>query len=258
MFSLKPATFIILRILLFITVCHHSLLAAEELRVSMAYIPHVLESPDQGGFIDIIKAMDEVYDGHFTCDVFPFSRSLYNVQSGQADIHIPMIKNKVKPESFLPYAYSSEKIGDVCFVIYSHVNAPVTIALLQQAKKKKPFPLKVESILGFADYFDFPIIETPRIANSLKRINHKRIDAFIFAQEESDFIIRKNRFARIHREFYDAFDDVFVIPKGVRGKYVDHILSDCIRHLRSTGTLKPLYKKVHKPFHFWQPHEMGW
>jgi hypothetical protein len=62
----------------------------------------------------------------------------------------------------------------------------------------------------------------------------------------------------IHREQYDKFDDVFVIPKGAKGKEIDKILSGCLQKLRSSGKLQELHKKVHLPYQKWQPYEMGW
>ena len=231
---------------------------SKDLKVSMAFLPNILETPDKGVFVDMIKAIDGVYEGNIERSVYPFPRSMDNVISQKADFHLPMIRNKVVPVESLPYAYTTEKMGDVCFVIYSHKDKPITLKKIQEAKNTKPFPLKLESIGGFLDYFDFPISESIGVENSLKKVNLKRTDAFIFAQEECDFMAKQLKLKNINRELYDNFDDVFVIPKGEKGKEIDTILSACLVKLKSTGDLEKLHRKVHLPYQEWQPHKMGW
>jgi hypothetical protein len=232
---------------------------ARDLKVSMAYLPDILETPDKGVFVDLIKAFDEAYEeGEIQRSVFPTARSMENVISGKADFHIPMIRNKVVPEESMPYAFSTEKMGDVYFVIYSHKDKPLTYDAIQKVKNSKPFPLKVETIGGMTGYFDFPVDQGIGVENSLKKVNAKRLDAFIMAQEECDFTVKHFKLKNIHREQYDKFDDVFVIPKGEKGKEIDAILSGLIVKLRAGGKLQDLHMKVHIPYQDWQPHEMGW
>ena len=232
---------------------------AKDLVVSMAFLPDILERPDKGAFVDIIRAIDDVYeDGVILRKVYPFPRSIQNVITGNADFHLPMIRNKIVSEESLPYSFTKEKMGDVCFVIYSHEDNPITFERIQKLKNTKPFPLKIESEGGFLIYFDFPITESIGIENSLKKINLSRSDAFIFAQEETDFTLTRLKLKNIHRELYDSFDDVFLIPKGNKGKEIDAIISGCLRRLRASGRLETLYQKVHVPFQIWQPCEMGW
>lgn len=258
MHSLKNRTFFVPIFFFFILVFSSGAVMARDLSVSMAFLPDILENPDKGVFVDIIKAMDDVYDEKIERNVFPFPRSLDNVISGKADFHLPMIRNKIVQQTSLPYAYSTEKMGDVYFVIYSNKDNPVTLDKIRQAKDTKPFPLKIESILGFLEYFDFPISESTGLENSLKKVSAKRIDAFIFAQEECDFTVKQLKLKDIHREVYDKFDDVFVIPKGPQGEEIDTILSACIKKLASTGEMQKLHMKVHLPYQEWQPYKMGW
>jgi len=100
-----------------------------------AYLPDILETPDKGVFVDIIRAIDSVYEGNIERSVYPFPRSLNNVISEKADFHLPMIRNKLVPVESLPYAYTTEKMGYVCFVIYSHKDNPITVKKLQETKK---------------------------------------------------------------------------------------------------------------------------
>src|SRR5208282_366233 len=78
---------------------------AKDLKVSLPLIPPLVESKDKGILVDLVKAMaDEYKDGKITWDVFPFPRSLENVEKGRADFHMPYIK-PVNPEK-IPFQYS--------------------------------------------------------------------------------------------------------------------------------------------------------
>jgi polar amino acid transport system substrate-binding protein len=91
------------------------------------------------------------------------------------------------------------------------------------------------------------------VESALKKVNLKRIDGFIFAQEECDHVTRQEKLSNIHRELYDRFDDVFIIQKGPAGKEVDSILSATLAKMRADGTLADLHKRVHLDFQQWQP-----
>jgi len=227
--------------------------SARNLMVSMAYLPGILENADNGVFVDIIKAIDDNFDGKIARQVFPFPQSLDYVIKGRTDFHLPMIRNKLISTDSLPYDYSTEKMGDVCFVIYSNKDNPVTMETIQAVKNKNPIPLKIKSMGGFLDYFDFPIEEAGSVESGLQEVNFKRIDAFIFAQEECDFTLKRFGLKNVHRSLYDYFDDVFVIPKGERGKEVDKILTECLKKLKATGEMKKLHEKVHLAYQDWQP-----
>ncbi|MBN2062892.1 MAG: hypothetical protein JW882_20990 [Deltaproteobacteria bacterium] len=229
-----------------------------DLKASMAFLPDILETPDKGVFVDLIKMIDSVYDGNIERSVYPFPRSIENVISGKADFHMPMLRNKLVSTDALPYTYTTEKMGDVCIIIYSHKDNPITLEKILQAKGKDPYPYTIECMGGFTDYFDCPISESIGVENSLKKVNLKRIDALLFAQEECDFVIKQFKLKNIHRELYDKFDDVFVIPKGEKGNEINNALSECLVKLKSDGKMQEMHLKVHLPFQEWQPHEMGW
>jgi polar amino acid transport system substrate-binding protein len=224
------------------------------LKASLAFLPDILESPEKGVFVDLVKAIDKEYPGKIEIEVFPFPRSLDNIIAGRADFHMPMIRNKLIPDELLPYRYVSEIMGYVCFVIYSNKANPITLDMLKNAEARDNFPFRVETMRGFKAYFPFPVINSSRVTSSLEKVNLRRADAFIFAQEESDYTVRMLNLKEIHRELYDHFEDVMVIPKGARGDTVDHILSYYIQKLKADGTWQPLHLKVHVPYDDWQPH----
>lgn len=229
---------------------------ARDLKASLAYLPGLIESPDKGEFVDLIKAIDEVYkDGRILIKVYPFVRSLKNVIQGRADFHLPMAKNPIPSQDDNQYRYASEKVGDAVIVIYSHRDNPVSREDIIQGKSMAAFPYTIETGRGMASYYDFPLIASSAIDHSMKKIRACRIDAFIWAQEEADFALKALKFDMIHRAFYSSFDDVIVIPQGPDGDEIDRILSQALRTLRSTGRLQELYEKIHQPYIEWQTYQ---
>lgn len=250
--------YLFVAVIFFIMIFDSGFANARDLKAGMVYLPKILETPDKGGYVDIVKAIDEVYEGNIRRKVYPVKRAMANLISGKTDFHMPMIKNKIVPVDSLPYAYTTEKSGDVCFVIYSHKDNPITRKSIEAAKGKKTFPLEIETIGVILNHFDFPIKLSSGVDSSLKQVNSKRIDAYIMGQDECDILVKQLKLKNIHREIYDYFEDAYAIPKGDKGKEIDKIISGCLKKLRSTGKLQNLYRKVHLPFQEWQPHEMGW
>ena len=100
---------------------------ARDLQASLPYLPCVLETPERGAFIDLVKAIDDVYtEGRIIIKIYPFQRSLYNVVSGKADFHLPMFKNPAIPPEQLPFRHISLPMGNVVLVLYSHIDRPLT------------------------------------------------------------------------------------------------------------------------------------
>ena len=82
------------------------------LKASIAQLPVLSESPEKGIFVELVKALDEVYEeGTIEIEVYPFARSVENVLRGNADFHIPSFRNPVIPESSLPFAFVPEPMG---------------------------------------------------------------------------------------------------------------------------------------------------
>ncbi len=232
---------------------------SKDLTVSIALLPNISESPEKGVFIDLIKAMNEAYpEGTFNIGIYPFNRSIDNVVAGKADFHIPMLRNPNIPEEKLPFRYASVSMGKVCFVIYSHKDNPITKEMVEKAKSTNPFPYKVEIYRGLEDFFTFPVQGESSIEQMMQKVAKKRIDACVLAQEEADYVLNQLKLKDIHRESYESFDDVIIIPKGERGDAVDKIVSQSLKTLASNGRLEELHSKIHSPYQDWQPEKMNW
>jgi ABC-type amino acid transport substrate-binding protein len=223
--------------------------------------PGLSDSPEKGEFISLVKAIDELYTGgKIKIGVYPFERSFNNVIEGKADLHIPNLRNPAVDSSKFPFAFVTEPIGPVSLVIYSHKDKVITRKMIDDAVKKGgKFPYVIELAGGMQDNFSFPNVATNDAAQSLQKIQNKRVDAFIWAQEDADFNLKSLKLNAVHREFYEDFDDVITIPKGPKAAQLDKLLSDILKKLKASGRLpKEVYVKVHLPYDNWQPVKMGW
>lgn len=232
----------------------------KDLTASIALLPGLSNSNGKGPWIDLVKAIDKVYDeGTIKIKTYPMARSIDNVIKGKADFHIPMFRNPIVPESQLPFNFSTEDLGVVTFVIYANKDNPISANSIKQALDKEgEFPYKIKSGNGFESFFRIPILKTNNIESALKMVDEKRIDGLLWAQEEADVELKRLKLKNIKRFFWKNFNDIVVIPKGKRGEEIDKILSAAIRKLNETGELKKLRKKIHVPYVDWQPSEMGW
>jgi polar amino acid transport system substrate-binding protein len=232
----------------------------KDLVASLALLPGLVDSPEKGSFVDLVKAIDKVYtEGTIKIEVYPFTRSINNVIKGKADFHLPNIRNPIIPESKLPFRYVNIPLGPAPMVIYSNIEKKITGKMINDALDKGgKFPYVIELAGGLQDSFPFPNIATNDILQSLKKVQGKRIDAVIFGPEEGDQIVKANKMKNIYRALWANLDDVITIPKGPRGDTANKILTDALLKLKRSGKLKKLHLKIHQPYNNWQPSKMGW
>jgi len=89
----RAARYLVMAVLCFCFML--GLAQARDLKVSLPYpLPGLVDSPDKGIFVDLLKAMAEEYKGgKITWELFPFARSMENVEKGKADFHLPQLVN---------------------------------------------------------------------------------------------------------------------------------------------------------------------
>ncbi len=235
--------------------------SSKDLKASLAELPGLAEFPEKGAFVDLVKALDEAYtEGVIKIQITPFARSVGSVINGTADFHIPTIRNPAVDQSQLPYSTVKVSMGSVYFNIYSNTQNLITKKKLDaaMASGKNKMPYQIEGVGGIESQYPFHVIGSNSVENSLKKLSAGRIDALIWAQEETDAALKKLRLKNIHREPWMSFDDAIVIPKGARGEQVDKILSKALLALKKNGKLDVLYPKIHRPYEDWQPAKMGW
>ena len=222
---------------------------ARDLKVSVPCpLSPLVDSKDKGILIDLLKAMGEEYKGgKITWDVFPFPRSLENVEKGRADFHMPYITPH-NPQK-IRFQYSSEVIFKVIIALYTNKNN-------KEINPKNLTKYKIETDEGVKYIFESEIpsiVGSPSIESSLQKVDIGRIDAWLMAMPESDMALKKLGLKNIKRWEYGKYDVKAVLPLGDKGKEVDKILTDLIGKLKANGK----YQKIMGPildqkFENWQ------
>jgi polar amino acid transport system substrate-binding protein len=231
---------------------------ARDLRASMGLLPGLIDSARDGPFVELVKAIDDLYPGRIEIGVYPMTRSLRELTLGKSDFHIPALRDPEIPVEDLPFGVADEVLGELAFVLYSNVRRPLNREDITKAiSAGGKFPYRIEAI-GESAYINVPMISGNQLELSLLRLQAGRIDALIHPQEEADAVIERNRMKQIHRALYSRNFDIVAIPKGPKGEEINRVLSGCIRELRSSGRLEILYGRIHRPYSDWQPAQRGW
>lgn len=240
-----------------ITLAFFSVSKAKDLIVSIPYIAGISEMKDEkpaGVFVEIYMEMQNHYkDGKiFFSGLYPFKRSVYNVITGQADFHFPMVRSAYVNSDKLPYNYVPEEIGKIAFILYTHSNK-------EELNLKNMDRYKIEVLRGHKEYFNFNVIESNSIEQSLRKILRGRSDGLIHAQESVDVVLRKNKIKEIRRELFAEFESCIIVANNESGAAAKKVLSELLRKMKKD---KSLYKYVGKGFlqsyNNWQPSKMGW
>ncbi|HGY5298020.1 TPA: ABC transporter substrate-binding protein [Aeromonas salmonicida] len=218
----------------------------------LGLLPGLIDSDGSGPFVNLVKAIADLDDGvEVSVMVYPMSRATRSVVVGEADFNLPALRNPYIDESMLPYRFSSVTFGKVTHVLYSNSTAPITPAMVLGYEYTKRDLL----IEGVSDFWPFSVKRSLSIEQSLGKLSRGRIDAFLWAQEEADFALRKMGLTNIHRVYFGEFDDVFIIPKGEKGDRVDRFLTQSIGKLKASGQLDKIYSAIRGPYQEWQPGE---
>lgn len=217
--------------------------------------PHAEIDPDgqpRGKFVEVVKAIDRVYkEGCIIIKIYPIARSVQKLVAGLADFYIPCISNPELEQTTLPFAFVTEPVVSVSFVLYTHADKPVPpLDHLDQ--------FKIESLRGGGTHFPFKILEIDSFEQGLLKVVQGRSDGFIVEQDAADEFIRKNKIKSLRRTLYATWHSTIMIPKGPKGKEIDRILSNALRKLKASGELQKITATIHRPYSDWQPYEMEW
>ncbi len=205
---------------------------AKDLKASLPLLPkHAKLDKDgklAGGFVEITKAINDVYiQGNISIEVYPFARSLRNVELGKADFHLPMIKRS-NTKLASPYNYATECITKVAFVLYTRGDRPpLDFQDLNQ--------YIIDTQRGHKHFFSFNIMENNAIDQGIQKLLKGRIDGYIMEQEAVDSYIRENKIKNIRRTLYREWDSCIVIPKDQRQQEIDRIITKALRELKKIG-----------------------
>ncbi len=228
-------------------------LSAKDLKASIAFIPTLAESPTKGAFVDLVKAIDGVYEeGRIEINVYPFARSIRNVITGQADFHLPMMRTQHYSSQSHPFRLMDRPMGQVCLILYSHRDVRLTPQELYRRREGHPYPYQLRIMRGSAQFLDLPIQEVSQVRQGLQMVALKRIDGFIGAQEEGDYVLREMDLKDVYRTRFNCYDDVIILPKTPEGRETELILEHAMDELDRQGRLKKLHGKIHRPYRRWQ------
>lgn len=222
---------------------------AGSFRATMAGMPLSAEIDDKGrlkgAYVELVRALDRLTGTRTKIEVVPFKRSILNLIEGKADFHIPLIEAPNADLDKLPYAFSTQTLFQVAFVLYTHKNKPLDVNNLGK------YEIATDS--AHTQFLDFPAIGITCLSCSIKMVNEGRLDGFIFAQNEIDPYIREMGLNNIHRQLYKNFNVKILIPKGEAGKEVDHYFTIGIQKLKQSGEYDRLLAPVLSPYREWQP-----
>lgn len=246
-------------VLLLVTIiCFPMPSMAKTWRASLAEMPVYAVNHDEGVLPDFIKAMERVSGEEIEFVVVPFARSMNYVQNGRVDFHMPLIQMPFHEglPSQMPlhqishtetgtdvFDYSTETIFHVNFTLYTKKGSDIT------PENVKDYI--VETDRAHIDYFDFPITPSSSIEGSLKKVNSGRIDAYIFADNAADPIIKRGGLSDLKRQFFKRYDVKIILPKGERGGPTDVFLSNTIKKMKESGEFYKIMDVIDSEFQPW-------
>ncbi len=199
----------------------------------------------RGAYVDLVRALDQLTGSKTNIIVVPFKRSILNLVEGKADFHIPLIEPPNTDLTVLPYAFSTQTLFQVAFVLYTHKNKVLDINNLGK------YQIATDS--AHTQFLDFEAIGISCLSCTLKMVDAARLDGFIFAQNEIDPYIKELGLKNIHRQLYRNFDVKILIPKGAAGKKIDQYLTSGIQALKESGDYDTLLAPLVSPYREWQP-----
>lgn len=215
------------------------------IRVSLPYLPELSETIHRGILVDLVKAMDEVHQGQFIItEVFPFRRSVYNVLSGKADLHMPILFDANIDAERIDYIHSKATLFNVIFAIYTLKNRQPLVKPLSQ--------YLIESDSAHVDLFEFDVIPSSSIEQSLKKLASGRIDAYIFAAKETDIIMEQLELDDVlGRQLYKRYPVKIAFRKTSEGMHLEQTVSSVIKQLEKEGILRKLFAPVDTYYDLW-------
>lgn len=219
----------------------------KDIIASIAVLPVVAETPNKGVFVDLVKALNKEYkNGTITFELYPFKRSLTNVAKGRADFHLPFMKSSkgAKALSSMGLAYALERSNRVPFALYYNVEQKVLNGHIRNNFSLKDIgQYKIETDSAHVMFFDdIPIRASTCLECSIKKLSRGRIDGFIFAGRETDYLVEKLGIKNIDSFLIKNFDSAPVFRTTPEGRMTNQLISNLIKKLRDSGELARIMK----------------
>jgi polar amino acid transport system substrate-binding protein len=210
---------------------------ARDLKAALPRIPMLSETKDKGLIVDLVKAMDEIYDeGKISIEVFPPARGMDNVINKSYDFYVPLLKSKSIKEKDLDYAFSDAIAFSTIFVLYTNKNNNKI-----NARNAGNYIIETDDPLMY--FFGFKAQVSIDMETSLRKVDSGRIDGYIYSMNETDGLLKQLGLKNIKKIYYGTFDASFAVKKGPEGKEVGKILEKLLKQLKKNGT----YEKIMAP-----------
>jgi hypothetical protein len=233
----------------FVCFCIHNVWA-DALKVSIPKMRTHALSKDNGVLIDFTKELAIHLKQDVDIQLVPFSRSIYYVSTNKVDFHLPLIKpninTKQEGEIHKDLIYSDETIFYVNFVLYTHKDNSINIANLSE--------YKIETESAHLSFFSGLKLGSDCIICSLKKVQHKVTDGYLFADSSTDPVLRDNKsfLKDVIRQLYQRFEVKVVFPNNTKGRILNKRISEIITKMRLSGQLDRLLSVVDFPYNNWQ------
>lgn len=212
---------------------------AKEYKASIAKIPSAVY------MLELLKAMGDVSGNKIEATIQPFAKSMADVQEKKVDFHLPFIQPPQASNSGKDFDYSTEAVFYTNFVLYSNKSKNIDKAKLKD--------YKIETDSSHTQLFDFPVIPSTSIVDSLRKVDSGAIDGFIFAEPSTDKVLKGAELKNIRRDFYKRYETKAILPKGGNGGETDKMISDTLAKLKSQGRYDKIMGPINMPYDNWQP-----
>lgn len=205
-------------------------------RVSIADLPGLADIGGKGGLVRFIEQVAEFADVDVVYDVVPFARSMINVESGRADMHIPLLHDSNTPFVNAKLMYSDAVLFNVPFQFYVAAGSALTLAQLTDGTRT------IETDSAHIDFFPFSVDGSSCIECSLNKVRLGRIDAFIYAEPPTDeAIVLAGLEGAFERHLYENYPVRAVLPRNACGRSINQkLLPAVVKARKQSG--HPLFR----------------
>ncbi len=220
---------------------------AQDININLAKLPVGAESKDKGVYVELAKAIQKHYQGgEVTYEIYPFGRSINNVTTGYADMHMPFPRSQKagKLLAKMGLEYTDVVLNKVSFALYYRTD---NYRVQQWVDNQFPVSglndlqvLTQQQMLIFFD--DYPLAGGTCLPCMVKMVNARRVDGLIFAAKDVDSIVDKEGFNELKSVFFMNLSGSPVFRTDEKGKVVNRKVSDILRKLQANGRLAEIFR----------------
>lgn len=175
----------------------------------------------------LMTEIDAVYPGDLIVSELPNQRSIQNVVNGKQDLHFPVLLPLNNVKRSFDYSFSKVTVRTVVYAVY--INKKNTDIAVHNLEK-----YSIEGERGHVDFFDFKVIPSTCVECSFKKIEHSRIDGFIYPALEGDALIKQLDLKSIESLYFDTYEMKFALPRNAHGEKLDKMLTNMFTKIETS------------------------